>query len=309
MATSRIPSHTIQSIVKASNELLDGYVIPTIPPELVMPILRNQTGTDEESKDDDTNERFYVDETDMIERRFLKDATEKFESDRDIDPFASSDLFGTLLECALAHPVLKKLMTTLATKQFLTGGTKASGDGMLIIAPQLRDETAFESGRLRYQRENPSHTLQDAVSILADSSQDMYNRIRALSFLIGKPFVVEDNTGHTRIIGPSPTKVSDTIYWVRGVVDGWLGVTMTAGEAEKRFTESSITRYNPDPDQNGSPLLRHKKLRVAVLRDVYETLYGEKPKKLKKQELIQRVSDKCLWGVHIPSIMSVIETN
>ena len=84
---------------------------------------------------------------------------------------------------------------------------------------------------------------------------------------------------------------------------------MSAGDAEMRFNDASITRYNPDPDQNGSPLLCHKKVKVATLRDAYEFVYGEKSKKLKKPELIHSISEKCLWGIHIPSIVTAIETN
>jgi hypothetical protein len=310
MSTARTPSHTIQSIAKEAKEVTPEYVIPIIPYELVAPMIRNQSDVDEESKEDETNERFYIDETDMIERRFLKDATEKFESDRDIDLFAGSDLFESLLDCALAHPVLKSTMSSLATTRFLSGGNGGSGDdGMLTLAPQLRDETAFESGRIRYQRENPTENLQDAVSILADTSQDMYTRVRALGFLTGKSVVIEDSTGNARIVGPSPCNASADVYWIRGVVDGWLGVTMCAGDAEKRFKDASITRYNPDPDQNGTRLLCNKKVKVATLRDAYEFVYGEKPKKLKKTELIHHISKKCLWGIHIPSIIAAIETN
>ena len=131
MATVRIPSHTIESIIDVAKDVTDEYVIPTIPPELVAAILRTHSGggggggggEDESPAEEELNERFYVDETNMVERRFLKEATDTFESARDVDPFASSDLFENPLECALAHPDLKPLMTTLATKQFLSGST------------------------------------------------------------------------------------------------------------------------------------------------------------------------------------------
>ena len=304
MATVRIPSHTIESIASVAKEVTDEYVIPSIPPELVAAILRTQgeLGTEEE----ELNERFYVDETNMTERRFLKEATEKFESDRDIDPFASSDLFETLLECALAHPALKTIMASLATTQFLSGGSGTSDDGILVLAPQLRDETTFETGRMRYQREHPGENLQDAVSILADSSQDVYSRIESLGFLTGSTLVIEDDKGTVRVVGPSPMSGSESVYWIRGVVDGWLGIIMTATDAENRFKDTGTTRYNPDPEQNGSPLLRNKKIRVSNLRDAYEHLTGEKPTKLKKVELIRSISERCLWGIHIPSIASAI---
>lgn len=309
MATVRIPSHTIGSLVTAAKPVTDEYVIPMVPPELVSAILRSHGGSDPVAEDEEANERFYVDETNMVERRFLKEATDKFETDRDVDPFASADLFGTLLECALAHPVLKPMMSSLATSQFLSGGPSASGDGMLALAPQLRDESAFETGRMRYQREHPSENSQDAVSILADSSQDMYDRVKSIGFLTGNTFVIEDDKGSTRIVGPSPVKGTDSVYWIRGVVDGWLGITMTATDAENRFKDTGITRYNPDPEANGTPLLKNKKIRVSNLRDAYEYLTGEKPNKLKKAELIRSISERCLWGIHIPAIVSVIGTN
>ena len=306
MATSRIPSHTIDSIVTAAKEVPSAYKIPNVPSELISAIFRNYEGSDVE-EDDDTNERFYVDETNMVERRFLKEATDMFETARDVDPFASSSLFENLLDCALAHPSLKPMVTSLTTKQFLSGGDGTSGDGMLSLASQLRDETAFETGRLRYQKEHPSENSQDAVSVLADSSQDIYDRIKSLGFLTGKTFVIEDDKGRTRIVGPSPRDGSEAVYWIRGVVDGWLSIMMSAKDAEQRFTDTSTTRYNPDPEQNGSPLLRHKKVRVSTLRDIYENITGVKPGKLKKAELICNISEKCLWGIHIPELMSAIE--
>jgi len=307
MAIARIPSHTIESIVDVAKEVTDAYVIPTPPLELVTAILRVQERAENiPEEEEERNERFYIDETNMVERRFLKEATDTFESTRDVDAFASSDLFENLLECALAHPTLKTLMSSIATKQFLSGGSGDSDDSMLIIAPQLRDETTFETGRLRYQKEHPSEKSQDAVSVLADTSQDEYKRVESLGFLTGKTFVIEDEKGTARIVGPSPLCGSDSIYWMRGVVDGWLGITMTAIDAEKRFKDAGITRYNPDPEQNGSPLLRNKKIRVSILRDAYEYLTGEIPAKLKKSELIHSISEKCLWGIHIPAIASLI---
>lgn len=292
----RIPSHTIASISAAAQILSKDYKIPSIPRALVSPILRK---TDTDTTPEETNERFYVDETNMVERRFLKDATEEFEPERDVDVFAKSDLHSSMLECALAHPSLKDVVSTIATSQFLTGG----GSSLLEIAPRLREEPAFETGRIQYQKEYPAENSQDAVSILVDSSHDEYSRTRALAFLTGQPLVIEDETGKVRINGPSPQNESDMVYWIRGVVDGWLGITMTAGDAEKRFKESALTRYNPDPEQNGSPLIRHKKIRVAELRSAYEYLNGEKPKNMKKAELIRSVSAACLWGIHIPSIV------
>jgi hypothetical protein len=304
MTSLRIPSHTIDSIVTAAKEIPSAYKIPNVPPELLSAIFRNYEGSDVE--DDDTNERFYVDETNMVERRFLKEATDMFETARDIDPFASSSLFKNLLDCALAHPSLKSMVSSLTTQQFLSGGGSSSEDGMLSLASQLCDETTFETGRLRYQKEHPSEYSQDAVSVLVDSSQDIYNRVKSLGFLTGNTFVIEDDKGCTRIVGPSPRDGSEAVYWIRGVVDGWLGIMMSAKDAEQRFKDTGITRYNPDPEQNGSPLLRHKKVRVSTLRDVYEHITGVKPGKLKKAELVYNISEKCLWGIHIPELMSVI---
>lgn len=302
---NRIPSHTLASIVAAANEITDEYNLPVVPQELLAAIFRIQRDIKESTTDDD---KFYIDETNMVERRFLKDATDTFEQDRDVDPFANAALYPNLLECTLAHPVLQPFIRNIATQSFLNG---TSGSGridttgeMLSLAPILRDETSFETGRTRYLKEHPDETLQGAVSILTDASSDDYSKISCLAFITGHPMVVEDETGSTRVIGPSPQTPSDTVYWMRGVVDGWLGISMTAEIAEERFQKSALTRYNPA--QNGSPLLHNKKLRVNALREAYETVYGEKPKKLKKAELVKTLSEKCLWGVHLPTIVVVM---
>jgi hypothetical protein len=300
--TGKIPAHTISNIVKASCVISDKYDIPKVPQELMSAIIRNQSEVSSvEEEKDDTNERFYVDETNMIERRFLKNATDTFEPERDIDIFAGSDLFESLLECALVHPSLKSIMSEFTTKNFLSSGT-VTGTNMMSIAPELLLNSSFETGRVRFLKENPDKSSQEAVMILSDTSQDDFNRVSSLAFLIGTPIVIEEMTGKTRIYGPTPSTQTDMIYWIRGVVDGWLGTTLTANDAEMRFQKSELVRYNPDLTQNGSPLIRNKKVLVADLKIVYESLYGEKPHKMKKAELQKCVSEKCLWGIHIDVI-------
>jgi len=305
MATNRIPSHKVADIVAAATRSIgkvsDGILVK-IPRHLLSPIMRES----ERAAEPETNDRFYVDETNMTERRFLQDATTEFETIRDIDPFAGAHLHPLLVDCMLAHPMIQSTMSTIQTSRFLSGN-QGSTTTLLDIAPLLHAEASFESGRTRYLKEHPDELItKDAVSSLVEPSADEHTQARCLAFLIGQPVVFEDESGSVRTLGPSPTLGDATVYWVRSVVDGFLGITMTADEAEQRFKDSSLTRYNPDPCLNGSPLLRDRRLRVAHLREAYASFGEDVPKKIKKAELALYISERCIWGIHIQALTSAL---
>lgn len=308
-ATHRIPSHTVANIAAAAKHLdtTGKTYIADVPEALLSPMMVIAKLHEDADEKEPANERFYVDETNMVERRFMKGSTEEFESNRDVDPFAESSLYETTTECVLAHPDITTATSSLATKAFLDGKASSLVDGgSLDMVPLLRDNALFEDGRIRYQKEHPGTSFQEESNVFVDTKADDLRRTQSLGYMAGRPIVVESESGNTRVYGPSPESSQTQVFWVRGVVDGWLGVLMSAGDAEKRFTESELTRYNPDPAQNGSPFLRHKKLRVTHLKSAYEIMMGEKPGKLKKSELVLFLAARCLWGIHLAPIMDAI---
>lgn len=317
---NRIPSHSLSDIANEAAKIPvtdEVYgLLPHIPDALLLPLIRIAHTVPEDTPENDSNEepsrvpneRFYVDETNMVEKKFLRDATEIFETARDTDPFADADLRETAWECLLSHPVVEPLLREWTKENVLSGGNDRTR--LMDMATFLRNYSEFEAGRIRFRKERGVTMYdQSAMAAIVDQGTDELERVSALAYIIGEPVVVEEENGVVRTYGPSPSSPDQIVYWLRCVVDGCLGISLKASDAEERFSTLLQKAEKPlryAPDENGSPLLRHKKIRVTHLREIYQNVTGEKPKGLKKGDLVRNLSEKCLWAPRWPSLYCLI---
>ena len=300
MAT-KIPCHKLSDIEKAASvNLVSKSPIKDLPDELVSAFFRikQEKDDDDSDKKDETNQRFYVDETNMVERRFMKTATTSFDPERDTDIFAEASLHDDIVQCMLSHPSVSPIIKEIQTSMFL----EESSSSFIRILEKLISHTEYEKGRLRCKRER-GYDEKEVISNIMKDTLPKDIQVGSLAFIVGEPVVIERENGIVQSFGPSPSSKEQTIYWIRCVVDGYLGIMMKAIDAEKRLSDTETLKILKD-DYSGV-LLKSKKVKVSHLKECYETKFNKKPSKMKKQDLIDCLSEHCIWGWNYPSIITI----
>jgi hypothetical protein len=155
------------------------------------------------------NKRYYVSDTDMIERRFLKTATEEFEKDG--DPFGESILHKSLYDC-VAHALgIDELVQKKTQEKFMKGELSTG-----ITFREIVSEIARKGYKI--------------PKIVDQKLQDI-QMITIVSNAANVPIVVEntDTFTNTNVVWDADLQ----IVYVRKVVDGWLSVKGTYDELKK----------------------------------------------------------------------------
>lgn len=151
-------------------------------------------------KSDETveNKRYYVSDTELIERRFLKDATEGF--DKDADPFSESELHTGMYDCVIQGLGIGDTIKKLTQEKFMSGGYDTS----------IRFDEIVRSVK----------TDKYKVPENADKKIDEITQAMILTEAMNVPMIVEDTDifMNNNIIWD---RKHDILY-IRKVVDGWL---------------------------------------------------------------------------------------
>jgi len=199
-------------------------------------------------KSDETveNKRYYVSDTELIERRFLKDATEEF--DKDTDPFSESELHKDLYDCVIKELGIGDTIKKLSQEKFMSGGYDTGITFYEIVSSVKSDKYKV-----------PDHINQKI---------DEITQVMTLTEAMNVPMIIED----------TDTFMNNNIIWdcthdiiyIRKVVDGWLSVK---GSYDNLVSMGVIVEPMEKPRKEGGMY------KITVRKKVNEIL--EKLKKLK----------------------------
>ena len=146
------------------------------------------------------NKRFYVSDTELIERRFLKDATEEF--DKDMDPFSESELHKNLYYCSLSGLGIGDRVKKLTQEKFMNGNSF----------------TGISFRELVQSVKTHKYKIKDIV----DQNPNDLGKVMVLSEAMGIPIIIEDTD---TFMNTNVKWNSDlSIVYIRKVVDGWLSI-------------------------------------------------------------------------------------
>jgi hypothetical protein len=272
----------------------------------------NNHSVEDEQETTETNQRFYVDETNMIERRFLADDTSKFKEKRDVDPFATSVLHDSILDCVWEYLNIEKDLKVLRQEIFLNGiKHKESTDQENMIIHIARDEWrkhSVESIRhaCRWDWGSDSATKDglesSAMTHLSRflTNAGTYDAIAMTGIIWSKTILVEKSSLNQWIeFGARPGKDSDEILWIREVPDGFLGVSSTAGMVREYTRRLKMTgqlysseTFTPKEKQP------YKVPTIVGIQEILTKNGIEFSKKDKKPELTRLLDQKLLWEIY-----------
>lgn len=155
------------------------------------------------------NKRYYVSDTEMIERRFLKEATEEFDKDKDSDPFGESTLYKRLYDCAIRNLGIESKIREMEQKKFLSGSLVSGVSFAEII--QMVSTKKIKN-----------------LEILASQKLSDDIMVHNLSKAMNVPVIIESNDSFENTFVTWDSDLE--IVYLRQVVDGWLGIRGTYQE-------------------------------------------------------------------------------
>lgn len=146
------------------------------------------------------NKRYYVSDTELIERRFLKDATEEF--DKDKDPFSESELHKNLYDCVIQGFGIGDTIKKLTQEKFMSG----------------HYDTGITFGEIVRSIKIDKYKMPGFIN----QKIDEITRVMILSEAMNVPMIIEDTDSfmNNNIVWD---RTYDILY-IRKVVDGWLSV-------------------------------------------------------------------------------------
>jgi hypothetical protein len=255
------------------------------------------------------NQRFYVDETNMIERRFLADDTSKFKEKRDSDPFATSVLHDMILDCIWEYLNIEDNLKSLRQEIFLNGiKNKETTDQQNMIVQIARNEWRKHSvDSIRHTRRwvwdsmDETRAMTLLWNFLASSGHtNVYDTIAIIGIIWSKTIVVEKSSLNQWIeFGARPGKDSDEMLWIREVPDGFLGVSSTAGVVREYTRRLKMTGHVYTSDtfivEEKQP---YKVPTIAGIQEILTKNGIEYTKKDKKPELTRLLDQKLLWEIY-----------
>jgi hypothetical protein len=262
-----------------------------------------------EPETNEANQRFYVDETNMVERRFLADDTSKFKEKRDVDPFATSVLHDTILDCVWEYLKIEDSLKTLRQEIFLNGiKNKETTDQQNMIVQLARTEwrkhsveSVRHAHRWNWSTMDETRAMTLLWNFLSSSGHShTYDTIAMVGIIWSKTILVEKSAMNQWIeFGARPGKDSDEILWIREVPDGFLGVSSTAGFVREYTRRLKMTGqvYASDtfiPEEKQP----YKVPTIAGIQEILTKNGIEYSKKDKKPELTQILEQKLLWEIY-----------
>jgi hypothetical protein len=254
---------------------------------------------EEESKYDETEiirekekEKFYIDETNMIERRFLPQDTRTFESVRTVDLFASSCLCQTALDCLRNVMNVDSLIKDVVRQHFLKGRVD---DVETRWFPLLWENHTPPLKKRESGMEEWGITQEQAYRFVLNGPGHM--AVLSLAISLGIAVVLEGIDHKLNVIGLSPASTDEMIIWIKQVPDGFLGVKLSVKDAERRFKDiPELEILKDSPKRNTVLFITTSSLKVTELKEKLKAMGGT-PGKLKKAELIEAILEKSLWGM------------
>lgn len=156
----------------------------------------------QESNETIENKRYYVSDTELIERRFLKDATEEFDKDKDVDPFGESNLHSNIYDCALNALDIEGKVMKLGQDKFMNGDTYTSITFREIVQ-------SIKTNKYK-------------IPDIVDKKLDDMDKVLILAEAMNVPMIIEDTDTFTNNCVKWSNELQ--IVYIRGVVDGWLYV-------------------------------------------------------------------------------------
>lgn len=262
----------------------------------------------------EVNQRFYVDETNMTERRFLAQDTSKFKEKRDVDPFATSVLHDTILDCVWEYLNIEDNLKSLRQEIFLNGvKNKETSDQQNMIVQIARDEwrkhsveSVRHAHRWKWDTMDENRAMTLLWNFLSPSSGSgsgsslNYDTVSLVAIIWSKTILVEKSSiGKWIEFGARPGKDTDEILWIREVPDGFLGVSSTAGVLREYTRRLKMTgqMYTSDTFIPGEKQ-PYKVPTISGIQDILAKNGIEYSKKDKKPELTLALEQKLLWEIY-----------
>jgi hypothetical protein len=277
MSSTVVKTYTLDTLAKCGSWGKNSLSTPD--KGLLMEMI--STGLEEQVE----NKRYYVSDTDMIERRFLKDATTSFDIDRDSDPFGESKLFDSELSCVYDILGINKTKEVLISKRFLENGSSK------ISFEELMSELCREHNTLTKTK------LKDV-----NDTSSSYDKLNLISIITGVRIVIEDCSVKIWCSNWNMSKddAEPKILWIRKVVDGYLGIVKTQKELETEGIWKEVcdcTNYKWE-----KITIRRK---VKEIKDILEVLKIPLEGAKKKNELVSIYCKNVIFPERYLSTISV----
>jgi hypothetical protein len=277
-----------------------------------------ETSEDIDSK---KNQRFYIDETNMVERRFLPDDTSKFNEKRDIDPFSLAMLYDTILDSLWECLELEKDIKAITQMMFLNGikNKDQSNEKSLILQIARKEwqkhsiECVRASSRWNWKETSSSPTSVEkeskgleenhAMTLLWEyisEKSKIYDTIGMVGIIWNLPIILEKRNSNQWIeFGARPGNNNTKVIWIREVPDGYLGINSTAGIVREYTRRLKMTGHVYSNDTFiCKEKLPYKVPTIAELQEILKNNSVEYSKKDKKPELTRRLEENLLWEIY-----------
>jgi hypothetical protein len=296
---------------KTSEDILPLEHEPDIDVDMTLEDSITPPNKDGISVVNESNQRFYVDETNMIERRFLADDTSKFKEKRDIDPFSSAVLHDNILDSLWETLNLEKDIKSVTQEIFLNNikNTDQTNEQSMIlqIARTEWRRHSVESVRAscRWEwgtglEESHAMTLLWETMRSGSGSRRTHDTIGVVGIIWDLPILLEKRSSNNWIeFGARPGNDNRETIWIREVPDGFLGIRTTSSVVREYTRRLKMTGQVYSSDT----FIRKEKLcyKVPTVSEIQEILAKnsiEYSKKDKKPELTRRLEENLLWEIY-----------
>lgn len=251
---STIPEYSLDSFKIVGN--WKGKLPNDLPEYLTIGMISSSLFEEAENK------RYYVSDTELIERRFLKDATESFE--RTVDPFAESKLYTTCMDAVYDIAGLKEIHDKLVQKHFLEG---------TVVTDITLSEILSTKNSKKHLKIDEKGTESYKINIISEHT--------------GIPIIVEEIGSFWDTKWFNTVEPTTKILWLREVADGWLCVYKTKEELET--DEIWTTPFTKERNKTNVKSLTVRK-KISEIKEEIEKLKINITAEKKKNELVDLYS-------------------
>jgi hypothetical protein len=288
-----------QLLVKSGNNRTDYIEGPNSQSKEITNEISKQSGKDE-------NTRFYVDETEMTERRFLPENNKSLEIKKEGDVFAECILHKNMLECVYEILGIEEQIKKESQELFLKGKLTNYNEKQNILQIARTEwrkhiEESLEAGWRWSNKENKEKERginEDESIVLLNESikkNDEYFTLNMIGIIWAIPIIIE-KSGCWIEMGGYPNNNKTEVMWIRQVPDGYLGVRKNVLKVIEYVQKNKMsgTQYENERMVRAESK-NSKKITIPKIQEILTNNGIEYSKKLKKQELVKLLENNILW--------------
>lgn len=262
------------------------------------------TGGYVEKKEENT--RFYVDETEMTERRFLPENNKSLEIKKEGDVFAECILHKNMLESVYEILGIEEQIKKESQELFLKGKLTNYNEKQNILQIARTEwrkhiEESLEAGWRWSNKENKEKERglnEDESIVLLNESvkkNDEYFTLNMIGIIWAIPIIIE-KSGCWIEMGGYPNNNKTEVIWIRQVPDGYLGVRKNVLKVIEYVQKNKMsgTQYENERIVRAESK-NSKKITIPKIQEILTNNGIEYSKKLKKQELVKILENNVLW--------------